>query len=109
MLAEQEREKKGKYHARCLELRKDFTPLVYSVDGMAGREARAAEKAMAKELSRKWGRPYPVMCSYVRMRMRIALARNNTLLLRGSRDREPTRPFIESGTALYQRQSWGER
>ena len=109
VLATQEREKKGKYLARCLELRKDFTPLVYSVDGMAGREAIAAEKAMAKALSRKWGRPYPQLCNYVRLRMRIALARNNTLLLRGSRDREPTRPFIETGTALYQRQSWEER
>ena len=109
VLAEQEREKKDKYHARCQELRKDFTPLIYSVDGMAGREAIAAEKAIALALSRKWGRPYPMMCQYVRMRLRIALARNNTLLLRGSRDREPPRPFIESGTALYQRQSWGER
>ena len=58
VLAEQEREKKGKYLARCQELRKDFTPLIYSVDGMAGREAIAAEKAMAKALSRRWGRPY---------------------------------------------------
>ena len=57
---------------------------------MAGREAMSAEKAMAKALSRKWGRPYPQLCTYVRMRMRIALARNNTLLLRGSRDRGPT-------------------
>jgi hypothetical protein len=28
----------------CLEMRKDFTPLVYSVDGIAGREAKNAEK-----------------------------------------------------------------
>ena len=70
---------------------------------MAGREAIAAEKAMTMALSRKWGRPYPHMCQYVRLRLRIALARNNTLILRGSRDCEPSRPFIESGTALYQR------
>ena len=76
---------------------------------MAGREAIAAEKAIASALSRKWGRPHSQMCQYVCMRLRITLARNNTLLLRGSRDRKPTRPFIESGTALYQRQSWGER
>ena len=64
---------------------------------------------MAKGLSCKWGSPYPVMCGFVRMRLRIALARNNTLLLRGSRDREPARSFIKSGTTLYQRQSWEER
>jgi len=37
VLAEHGKEKKGKYLKRCHELRKDFTPLVYSVDGMAGR------------------------------------------------------------------------
>ena len=39
----QEKEKKGKYLQTCHELQKDFTPLVYSVNGMAGKEARCAE------------------------------------------------------------------
>ena len=35
--------KKGKYLQACLDRRRSFTPLVYSVDGMACREARSFE------------------------------------------------------------------
>ena len=41
---DQEQEKKNKYLATSHELQKDFTPLAYSVDGMAGREACMVEK-----------------------------------------------------------------
>ena len=44
VLEQHEKEKKDKYLQNCLEMRKDFTPMVYSVDGIAGREARNAEK-----------------------------------------------------------------
>ena len=46
VLAAQEKEKKDKYLSSCLQMRKDFTPLVYSVDGIAGHEARNAEKRL---------------------------------------------------------------
>ncbi len=39
VLAQQEKEKENQYLHPCLEMQKDFTPLVYSVDGIAGREA----------------------------------------------------------------------
>ena len=108
VLEDQEKEKKDKYLARCLELRKDFTPLLYSVDGMAGREARMAEKRLASALAKKWQRPYSQIVCYVRQRMRIAIARSNSLLLRGTRDREPTRPFVTTGVALSGRQTLQE-
>ena len=38
------KEKKDKYEAACLERRRDFTPLVYSVDGMASKDAHTAER-----------------------------------------------------------------
>ena len=44
VLAKHEKEKKDKYLRKFHEERKDFTPMVYSVDGIAGREARHAEK-----------------------------------------------------------------
>ena len=47
VLAAQEKEKKDKYLKACHEMRKDFTPMVYSVNGVAGREARSAEKHLA--------------------------------------------------------------
>jgi hypothetical protein len=109
VLADQEQEKKNKYLATCHELRKDFTPLVYSVDGMAGREAKMMEKRLASYLANKWHRPYPQMVPYVRLRIRMALARSMSLLIRGSRDREPARGFVQSGSALHVRQTWEER
>ena len=54
VLAAQEKEKKDKYLKACHEMRKDFTPMVYLVDGIAGREARSAEKHLATALATKW-------------------------------------------------------
>ena len=59
VLATQEKEKKDKYLRKCLEKRKHFTPLVFSVDGMAGREAKKAMKHLAlMMLAEKWERPH---------------------------------------------------
>ena len=37
-------------------MRRDFTPLVYVVGGMAGRDAREAEKRLSTLLEEKWRR-----------------------------------------------------
>jgi hypothetical protein len=58
VLEQHEKEKKDKYLQTCLEMRKDFTPMVYSVDGIAGRESRNAEKRLATHLAGKWNREY---------------------------------------------------
>jgi hypothetical protein len=46
--------KKDKYKEACLERCQDFTPMIYSVDGMADKHARAAEKRIAGILTAKW-------------------------------------------------------
>ncbi len=51
-----EKEKKDKYLQNCLEMRKDFTPMAYSVDGIAAQEAWNAEKRLATHLASKWNR-----------------------------------------------------
>ena len=82
-------------------MRKDFTPLVYSVDGIAGREAKNAERRIATMLSDKWQRPYSEMVQYVRVPMAIAVVRANSLLIRGSRVwQRPPRPLI-AGAAIW--------
>ena len=67
-------------------MRKDFTPLVYSVDGLAGREARSAEKHLATALAVKRGKTYSEIVYYVCVRMALSVIRANSLLIRGSRD-----------------------
>ena len=79
------RQKKAKYLGACLERRRSFMPLVYSVDGMAAKETRAFERRTASLLASKLNRRYSEMCGIVRSRMALAVVRSNTLLLRGSR------------------------
>jgi hypothetical protein len=104
-----EQQKKDKYLDACLEQRRDFTPLVYSVDEMSGRETRQAERHVASRLSGKWRREYSEMVGYVRVRMALAVVRSNSLLLRGSRKRRSSRPFIDEGAAMENWNVWRER
>ncbi len=46
--------KKDKYEEACLERHRDFTPMIFLVDGMADKHARAAEKQIARILAAKW-------------------------------------------------------
>jgi hypothetical protein len=57
--------KKDEYEEACLERRRDFTPMIYLVDGMADKHAQAAEKRIAGILVAKWTRQYSQMASFV--------------------------------------------
>ncbi|KAL7474212.1 hypothetical protein ACHAW6_000200 [Cyclotella cf. meneghiniana] len=92
-------EKKQKCEATCLERHGDFTPLVYSVDGLASKGTHAAEKHLACLLSKKWSHPYSKMVSFIRTRMSLAIARSTTLLLRGNRTHSLTRRAPTDGVA----------
>jgi len=54
-LEQHENEMKDKKYLRnCLEMRKDFRPMVHLVDGIVGREAWNVEKRLATHLTGKW-------------------------------------------------------
>jgi len=109
VLAKLERAKKAKHLAACLERRRTFTPLCYLVDGMAGKETKAAERQLARLLADKWGRQYSQMVGYVRARMAISVVRSQSRLLRSSRERKVRQPpLIEDGAASTAMQSWRE-
>ena len=101
VLARHEKLKKGKYLGRCLKMRRHFTPLVYSCDGVPGTETAAAEKQLARLLAEKWTRDYSEMCGYVRTRMALAVVRSNTMMLRGPRTKPIcTRPIFDDGAGF---------
>jgi hypothetical protein len=54
VLEQHEKEKKDKHLWYCLKMWKDFTPMVYLVDRIAGHEAQNAEKRLATHLADKW-------------------------------------------------------
>ena len=107
VLANHEKEKKTKCLAALHEQRKYFTPMVHSVDGIAGREAKCPEKHLAAILASKWKKEYSEMVYYVRVRMTLAVVRANSLLIRGSRVRQRPRPPINNDrAALYDWNCW---
>jgi hypothetical protein len=102
VLLRHEKEKKNKYGDLCIARRRTFTPLVFSIDGLLGKEATAASKRLASSLAAKWKRSYSEICGFVRSRLSIALVRSSSRCLRG--DRNPTHrfhtPMWDSGTGL---------
>jgi hypothetical protein len=103
VLEKHEKEKKKKYLKACLEQRRHFTPLVFSVDGVLGSEAKAASKRLAARLSEKWKRPYSEVCGFVRSRLSVSLVRSMSSCLRGARDPAANnigRATWDSGTGL---------
>ncbi len=65
--------KKNKYEEACLKRRQDFTPMIYSVNGMADKHARTAEKQIAGILAAKWTQQYCQMASFVQTWMCLAI------------------------------------
>ena len=103
-------EKKNKHLEACLERRTYFAPLVYSVDGIAAREAKAAKRRLASALAWKWKQQYSETCGFVRVRMALAVVRAYTLLLCGSRVHQSCqRPDIIDGAGMEGWYQFGER
>ena len=98
----QEKEKINKYGALCLARRRTFTPLVFSVYGLMGKEATAASKRLASSLAAKWKRSYSEICGFIRSRLSIALIRSSSRCLRA--DRNPIHrlhsPIWDTATGL---------
>ena len=65
ILAAQEKGEKMKYLASLHAQRKLFNRVVYTIDGIAGRKAKSAEKRLASFLPEKWKREYSEMVVYV--------------------------------------------
>ena len=94
------RVKKLQYLRPCVERRRSFTKLIYSVDGMAGREAQTFEKRTAHLLGEKWERHYSELCGFVRGRMALYVVRSNSLLMRGTQMGKATRFTGQDGATL---------
>lgn len=99
-----ERSKKAKHLEACLANGQHFAPLVFTVDGVPGKEAKAFTKHLAAKLAAKWKREHSETCTFVRARLQMALVRSTSLCLRGTRNHSLCRhPAWEggSGLALY--------
>ena len=87
-LVKADKEKRYRYLQEYLDCRPQFTPLVFYVDGIPGKGARSATRKVASHLSFNPKREYYEMFCFVRLRMALAVLRSNTLILRGTRDKD---------------------
>ena len=93
-----ETEKKNKHHGPCTLQRRDFIPVVVSVDGILGEETKTLLKQLAGKISKKTQRPYSQVRCYVNARMSIAICRATHLCIRGSR--------VPMSMMSYRRPQW---
>jgi hypothetical protein len=94
-----ENAKKAKYGVACEERRVDFTPLVVSVDGALGREAKAFITRLSQGLALKWGRNYSEIKGWIQARLSFAIVRATSQCFRGSRSKWRTLG-VEDGAFL---------
>ena len=87
VLSVAENEKKRKYLDAAIARRAHFTPLCFSVDGVAGSEAASFLKRLTYCLSARWERSYADIMYWIRARLSFAILRATVLCVRGSRTR----------------------
>ena len=81
-LAKAEKEKKDLYLHACPVRRRNFTPMLYSADGIPGAEALAAQNRLSALLRYKLKREYSEMYGFVQARKSLAIVGYYSLLLR---------------------------
>ena len=73
IMSQHERSKKEKYIEACLERRRHFMPLVFSVEGVMGEERKEATEQLTDVLSKKWYMEYLETFGYTRARLSVNL------------------------------------
>ena len=82
-----ENEKKRKYLDASVARRAHFTPLCFSLDGVAGSEAASFLRRLAICLSLRWERSFADVIFWIRARLAFAILRATVLCVLGSRSR----------------------
>lgn len=80
------KEKKHKYESTCFKRCCNFTPLVYSVEGMVVKDTRNAEQWLAYLHAKKWNCTYFNIVNFFCFQMSLAMVRSNTLLIEREKD-----------------------
>ena len=85
VIENQEKQKKQKYLQSCLDQRRQFTPVVLSIDGLLGQETKSIVRRLSLKLAQKWRTTYNYVIKFINSRLSIAIVRATHLCLRGSR------------------------
>ena len=86
VLAKQEREKKRQYNNRIMNIEHGtFTPLIFSVTGVMGKECSTFHKHIADKIARKTEQSYSDVISVMRCKLSFLILRSVLMCVRGSR------------------------
>ena len=86
MLKRHEQEKKRQYNHRIMNIEHGtFTPLVFSVSGVMGKECSMFHKHMAEKIAKKTEERYERIITVIRCKLSFMLLRAALLCVRGSR------------------------
>jgi hypothetical protein len=85
VLSNAETAKKTKYAEACQQRRASFTPLIVSVDGALGTEAKAFIKRLSGLLATKWEKNQATTLTWIRTRLSFSILRATHQCIRGSR------------------------
>ena len=89
VLQKQEREKKRNYNQRIMNVEHGtFTPLVFSVTGVMGKECQTFHKHLADKISRKTEQVYSDVIKVIRCKMSFLILRAALMCVRGSRSHQ---------------------
>ena len=102
VLEKQEREKKRQYNNRIMNIEHGtFTPLVFSVTGVMGKECSVFHKHIADKIARKTEQSYNDVISVIRCKLSFLILRSALLCIRGSRSHTKYEPVDDDLSLIF--------
>ena len=101
-LEKHEREKKRQYNHRIMNIEHGtFTPLVFSVTGVMGKECSMFHKHMADKISTKSGEKYSDIMNVLKCKLSFLILRASLLCIRGSRTHKKECKITDDFTNVF--------
>ena len=101
-LERHEREKKRHYNHRIMNIEHGtFTPLVFSVTGVMGKECSMFHKHMAEKISKKTEEKYSDIINVLKCKLSFLILRASLLCIRGSRTHKKDTKITDDFTSVF--------
>ena len=101
-LEKHEREKKRHYNHRVMNIEHGtFTPLVFSVTGVMGKECSMFHKHMAEKISQKTEEKYSDIMNVLKCKLSFLILRASLLCVRGSRTHKKDSKITDDFTSVF--------
>ena len=101
VLLRHEKEKKREYNRRIMNITHGaFTPLVFSVSGVLGKECSMFHKHMVEKIAKKINESYEKFITVIRCKLSFIILRSALLCIRGKRSNHVLKNIYEFSLAF---------